>query len=174
MADFNLELPHILQGEGGYVNDPDDKGGETYCGISRANYPDWEGWAIIDTLDLKYNEVSDDPNIKSLVYSFYKKQKWDDDKLDLVNDEKVAEYFCDWHVTSGGANKQLQKLVGVTPDGIVGSGTIAAVNAYQGDLLTALRDARIAYYDEIGTGTNAKYLTGWVNRANNLYNSLTA
>jgi type VI secretion system secreted protein VgrG len=27
--------------EGGYANDPDDAGGETYMGISRRYHPDW-------------------------------------------------------------------------------------------------------------------------------------
>ena len=36
--------------EGGYVDDPDDRGGETYKGISRKNHPAWEGWEIIDSM----------------------------------------------------------------------------------------------------------------------------
>ena len=35
MADFRLAYKKIEAAEGGYVNDPDDKGGETYKGISR-------------------------------------------------------------------------------------------------------------------------------------------
>lgn len=34
--------------EGGHHHDPDDPGGETYCGISRRYHPYWEGWAMLD------------------------------------------------------------------------------------------------------------------------------
>lgn len=35
MAKFEHALQLLLQHEGGYVNDPDDQGGETYKGIAR-------------------------------------------------------------------------------------------------------------------------------------------
>ena len=47
MADFRLAYKKIEAAEGGYVNDPDDKGGETYKGISRKANPDWNGWINI-------------------------------------------------------------------------------------------------------------------------------
>lgn len=37
---FDTSLNFIFQHEGGYANDPDDPGGETKYGISRASYPD--------------------------------------------------------------------------------------------------------------------------------------
>ena len=33
-------IEHVLKFEGGYVNDPDDPGGETNFGISKRSYPD--------------------------------------------------------------------------------------------------------------------------------------
>ena len=50
MADFRLAYKKIEAAEGGYVNDPDDKGGETYKGISRKANPDWDGWISIDQI----------------------------------------------------------------------------------------------------------------------------
>ena len=35
MADFKKAIDKILVNEGGYVNDPTDKGGETKFGISK-------------------------------------------------------------------------------------------------------------------------------------------
>ena len=39
MAKFDEEFDKVILAEGGYVNDPDDAGGETYLGISRKNNP---------------------------------------------------------------------------------------------------------------------------------------
>ena len=42
MNKSHILISMILRNEGGYVFDPDDSGKETYCGISRANFPKWE------------------------------------------------------------------------------------------------------------------------------------
>ena len=39
MADFLKAFNKIIVNEGGYVNDKDDKGGETFMGITRKNHP---------------------------------------------------------------------------------------------------------------------------------------
>jgi lysozyme family protein len=38
MADFKQAYQLVLQNEGGYVNDPNDPGGETYKGVARNIY----------------------------------------------------------------------------------------------------------------------------------------
>ena len=50
MADFRESFNKVILAEGGYVNDPDDKGGETYLGISRVNHPYSTMWDIIDAI----------------------------------------------------------------------------------------------------------------------------
>ena len=64
--------------------------------------------------------------------------------------------------------------MGVTVDGGFGNGTLAAVNAYTGDLLADLHNARCNYYKDIAQNGSAKFLTGWLNRANDLYDKLAA
>ena len=39
MAEFSLAIPIVLENEGGYVDDPNDPGGETNFGISKRSYP---------------------------------------------------------------------------------------------------------------------------------------
>ena len=39
MGDFKTSLARTLRWEGGYSDDPVDRGGETYRGISRKNFP---------------------------------------------------------------------------------------------------------------------------------------
>ena len=50
MANFDIEFEKLILAEGGYVNDHDDAGGETYLGISRKNNPNWSGWKLIDSI----------------------------------------------------------------------------------------------------------------------------
>ncbi len=50
MSNFEKAYSLTMSHEGGYVFDPDDVGGETYKGISRAYNSSWEGWRIIDIL----------------------------------------------------------------------------------------------------------------------------
>ena len=47
MANFNQAFKKVMSAEGGYVNDPDDPGGETYKGVARKMNPRWSGWAIV-------------------------------------------------------------------------------------------------------------------------------
>ncbi|MFM7564688.1 MAG: glycosyl hydrolase 108 family protein, partial [Planctomycetota bacterium] len=39
MADFAIAFDETMINEGGYVDDPDDRGGETYRGVARRFHP---------------------------------------------------------------------------------------------------------------------------------------
>lgn len=47
-SDFEKAYAALKDFEGGYANNIYDKGGETYAGISRKFWPNWQGWPIID------------------------------------------------------------------------------------------------------------------------------
>ena len=47
MADFEIAYGETELFEGGYVNDPVDRDGETHRGVARRFHPDWEGWQIV-------------------------------------------------------------------------------------------------------------------------------
>ena len=40
MTNFDVAFDHLLRWEGGYVNTPDDLGGETKYGLTKRRYPD--------------------------------------------------------------------------------------------------------------------------------------
>lgn len=173
MADFNKVIGFVLGKEGGYVNDPDDAGGETYCGISRKHNPHWEGWLLIDRYKpLKYNQVLRDTLIAEMVSTYYYKMYWcavAGDKIDCL---AVAAMAFDWQVNSGDvATKALQQLVGVKPDGDIGPVTVAAINNYPANRLFGhLRERRIQFYRNLvkSKPVNAKYLKGWLARVDGL------
>ncbi len=174
MADFSAAQPYIIANEGGYCDTKGDTGGMTYRGISRINYPNWGGWAIIDQHQpLQYNEVIADDTLNSMVNQFYKKQFWDGLLGDGIDSQEVATYLYDFYVNAmHNAVKCVQRIIGVTADGMFGNASLAALNSYTGDLLGALHAARCDYYNEIAQNGFAKFLTGWTNRANGLYDKL--
>lgn len=80
MAKFNLAFSKMLSHEGGYINDPDDLGGETYKGIARNSHGAWSGWTLIDQFKSKPNflhSLDINPKFQNLVEQFYFKQLLD-------------------------------------------------------------------------------------------------
>ncbi len=93
---FNQAFEKLIKFEGGYVNDPDDTGGETYKGISRNNFPNWNGWNRIDRHkgSLDFDSVLEgDTVLQASVESFYKENFWDKMKCDLMPNYVAEEVF---------------------------------------------------------------------------------
>ena len=57
MASFIKAFNKLIKAEGGYVNDPDDNGGETFMGITRKNHPNCKMWIVIDEYKKKYSST---------------------------------------------------------------------------------------------------------------------
>jgi lysozyme family protein len=126
MANFLLAWAKTSKNEAGYVNDPADKGGETYRGITMRFCPDWDGWdsvhstiaklGIKDTLGCskevrqKIDKVlSIDPAVDDSVQRFYKKRYWDVLGLDSEASQLIANDAFDTAVLMGiGAEKQIE------------------------------------------------------------------
>lgn len=176
MAEFITAYKIIIKNEGGYVDDPNDAGGETYCGISRNNFPNWNGWGIIDIYGCEPGKTLNDADLESAVRVFYKQQFWDKIKGDNIDSQAIATAIFDWNVNSGiHAIKSIQRIVGVEDDGICGSGTIRAINdSNELDTLNRYREAREVFYRSLAASkpSQAKFLNGWLNRVENLYNTL--
>ena len=85
-----------LHHEGGYVNDPDDRGGETYKGISRVYNPSWDGWLSID---LEKNEhdfpksLENNNALQNSVKKFYKLKYFDPYRGDDMPQGLAMEMF---------------------------------------------------------------------------------
>jgi len=102
MADFNIAYKISFVNEGGWVNDPNDLGGETYRGIARKFNPQWPGWKYIDSLKnsgvIKKNWT--DKTADEYAKAFYKSTHWDKMRLDLAKDQDNANQLYD-HALSG-------------------------------------------------------------------------
>jgi lysozyme family protein len=150
MAEFEPALDVLLSWEGGYSFNPKDPGGETYCGISRRNWPNWSGWELIDEVkkirQIKFNEIFDDkiaslgiesniPSIGQLVNSFYLQNYWSKESYATINDQDIANKVFQHHVNMGIRAIKLfqQALEGmevaiVKIDGTIGPQTASACN----------------------------------------------
>ena len=172
MADHKSAIPYILQNEGGFWQDPN--GGYTYCGITQKNFPNIDLWDLLETYgELTHGQIINDPQIQASVINFYYTQQWSQIKGDGITEQNIATYFYDFYVNAEhNATKCVQRCIGVPDDGLFGNGSLNALND-AGDCLSALHDARVAYYHEIGVGRNASFLSGWLNRANGLYEKLS-
>lgn len=125
MADFRLAYKKLEVAEGGYVNDPDDKGGETYKGISRKANPDWNGWISIDQIKKAHpttfkNILKRTPELEKKVQDLYKDKYWDCFELDDIPNQLVAEQIFDTAVNCGqvAAIKFIQRVLDLRETGV--------------------------------------------------------
>ena len=102
--DFSKNIVETtLKYEGGYSNNPADKGGETYRGISRVSNRTWAGWAILDKIaNKKQNQIFS--QLEAEVKQFYYKNYFQVYNLDKLNSSKVALSIFDFVVNSGMGN----------------------------------------------------------------------
>ena len=160
MADFSPAVNKILAYEGGYVNDPNDYGGETNFGISKRSYPD---------LDIKKLTREDAMEI-------YRRDYWSRFQGDRIANQGVAEELLDSAVNMGWSRavKFLQEAMNILTgsellvDGLAGPKTIEAANSYRfpSALVKVLNGLQFERYREIvqKDPTQRKFFRNWLAR----------
>lgn len=173
MAQFEPAVENTLIFEGGYSNNANDSGGETYRGISRVNWPNWNGWGYVDIERGEPNfpkNLDSNLGLQGNVIDFYRQNYW---QYDGINSQAIANKIFDLAVNVGKvhADKIVQGAVGVTQDGVLGPDTIAAINAQSsptssGSLISKIREAAMAYHQVIVQThpEDAVFLQGWIRR----------
>lgn len=147
MANAKKLIPFILKWEGGFVNDPDDLGGATNKGITIGTFGEYR-----KRKGLPPPTVQDIKNLSDKDwYEIFKTLYWDRWKADEIKSQSVADILVDWVWASGVHGiKRPQRILGVSPDGVVGSKTIAAINAADPKkLFDAIKADRAKFIDEI-------------------------
>ena len=180
---FNDAYKELIRSEGGYVDDPDDKGGETYKGIARHFNPDWSGWKIIDNYKANRENFKDllktDTKLESLVQAFYKANYWlkfKGDDLPFIIAEELFEQSVNqgtWKTAGINLQKALNLLnrdgklfKDLVVDGFVGPSTLKAVKLVNPRrLLKVLNGLQFMRYYELDTKNPSleKYV-GWFDR----------
>ncbi len=184
MAELSKALSRVLGAEGGYVDDPDDPGGETYHGISRRYHPGWSGWALLDSTR---DKESFREKLQPLVDEFYRAEFWNHFQGELIRVQAVAEELMDAAVNIGvkegveflqTALNVLNRKGTIYPnlvvDGQIGAKTISAVSWYSApgrekDATALVKVQNIlqgAYYIEKmkSNEIKEKYARGWFSR----------
>lgn len=122
MMDFNQAFDLLIGHEGGYVDHPNDPGGETNFGISRRSYPgeDIKGMTLARAKQI------------------YARDFWGPAGCDAVPDCIKFDLF-DMAVNSGpkAAARVLQAAVGVHADGVIGPQTLMALGTFDAGRLVA-------------------------------------
>lgn len=187
MANFNMAYELTMGHEGGYVHDPDDFGGETYCGISRRYHPTWAGWGFIDALkdkDTFPQCIAGDDGLRYAVSQFYKEMYWDRFQGDRL-DQALANELFDTAVNMGVhravlflqsalnlLNRNEKMYADIVEDGLLGRGTLRALEGYQiqdGDFGMLMKIVNILqgshYIKQMKKNpTQEKYARGWLKR----------
>ena len=173
MADFTTSYNLVIGNEGGYVNDTDDPGGETYKGVARKMHPTWIGWHIVDLLKAQPGfpaNLDANKELQIEVSSFYETKFWNRIAGELISEQSVANSIFDFAVNTGCSVSATlaQTVVGVKADGIIGIKTAEAINQFNHEhFLAAFTVEKIKRYVEIcqKRPESRKYFFGWVIRA---------
>jgi lysozyme family protein len=178
MAEFSPAYQLERKHEGYYVNNPSDKGGETYAGVARNIHPTWPGWPLWDAYkkqlgrQLKWNEIV--PGLEPYVQAFYY-SLWTSKNFSGFTSQELANMFYDFYVNSGGATKRVQQLLRdefkapIVVDGAFGPDTLRTMNSQDPiALYNAIKNARIQYYQNIVARDPSQkvFLKGWLDRIN--------
>lgn len=102
VSNFNKAYDETMGHEGGYANNPNDKGGETYKGVARKKNPAWKGWIIIDDYKKRFPNKSvselnsifkEDRVLLDGVKQLYREKYYDPFKGDSMPEAIACEMF---------------------------------------------------------------------------------
>lgn len=157
---FSKALDTILHHEGGFANHPKDPGGVTMLGVTKRVWEEWTGKpaTIADMRALTPEKVG----------PLYKARYWDKVRCDDLP-AGLALCVFDFAVNAGvsRAGRYLQRLVGAAQDGIVGRGTLQAVQAFVTahgvpEAIRRYQQMRRDYYRQLPTFKT--FGRGWLRR----------
>lgn len=151
-------IENVLAREGGYVNHPNDRGGPTNWGITQSTLAGHRRMPVSaeDVRALTRDEA------KQIYLGYFR-------GLESVTDPKVLELLFDYAVNSGThrAIVALQRVLGVTADGVFGPKSRAALAGVdQSKLYFPLVCERLDNYLRIiaRDPSQAVFAAGWANR----------
>lgn len=146
--DFEKAVEIVLEKEGGYVNHPNDPGGETNFGISKRAFPE---------VDIKNLTIGHAKHIYEMYY-------WHKVKAEgLPVSLRLVVFDCAVNQGPGFAARALQSCLGITEDGIIGDETVNKSNEVNElELLECFLKKRCDRY--LATANFDRFGKGWLRR----------
>jgi lysozyme family protein len=155
---YNEAIAQVYKYEGGYSNDAGDPGGPTNYGIT-----------IIDARkywkpDATANDVKSMPkSVAAQIYEEHYAHPLAYDQLPSGVDFAILDYGINSGISR--ATKVLQRIVGVTPDGVMGPSTLSATSkANSVNLINGIYSERLSFLQ--GLSTWRLFGKGWGSRCN--------
>lgn len=175
MADYKQIIPFIKKWEGGLSRITNDSASKNTCPTPFKGQTGWHtnqgitylSWCSIfgQNNDARFYAMSsEDWN------TVFKKGYWDAVKGDQIQKQSIANVLVSWAWGSGPvtAIKQIQKVLGISADGVIGNQTLTAINnADERELFAKCIKQREQFFRQIAVGKNAVFLNGWLNRLRN-------
>lgn len=159
---FLTAVDILLNNEGGYANNPNDRGGETNFGISKRSYP-----------DLNIKTLTRDKAIAIYFRDFWIPAHCED----VPRKAAIAHLDCAAICGKFWAIRILQRALRVTSDGIIGPESRGALSrADETQLVKDMIHERVLYHARIArddrTLVQNRNLPGWVLRCGNLQRAI--
>ena len=176
MADHRQIVPFFYKWEGGLSNDKNDSASSNPCPVlvngvggyhtnKGVTYTAWCG-VFGKNQNTRFIEMNEHDWGLIFKGSYWNKIKGED-----INHQSIANVLVSWAWGSGSdtAVKQMQRVLGVTRDGVIGKQTIGAINSSdEVELFEKCIKARESFFRYICVRNpkNKKFLKGWLNRLN--------
>ena len=153
-SDYKECLDLVLKSEGGWVNNPNDPGGETNLGVTKAVWEEYVGHPVTTMKNLTKDDVA----------PLYEQKYW------RACYGEVLPRGLDFIVFSMGVNagpgrsvKLFQQSIGCVPDGVIGPATRSLICASNtATLISKFSEVRREYYRSLKTFPI--FGKGWLSR----------
>jgi lysozyme family protein len=141
MNNFKECLDLVLKSEGGWVNNPNDPGGETNLGVTKRVWEEWVGHPVKTLKNLTKDDVA----------PLYELKYWKASYCEVLPRGLDFVVFS-MAVNSGPGRsvKLLQSSVGCLPDGVIGPRTRGLISSSNSaDIIKKFSTARREYYQSL-------------------------
>jgi lysozyme family protein len=179
MESFNAALLRTKEFEGGWSNDPHDRGGATKYGVTHAT---WAAW-LRNPASFKFGKLPESVADISwnMAVPLYRALYWDTCRCSELLDDALAARVFDFAVNSGTgrAVKSLQQAFNrikpdewneLKEDGVIGPITVQAINRasskYEAAMLASYNYSRAKFFESIvqNNPSQRRFLRGWFQR----------
>lgn len=155
-------LIQLAKREGGWVNDPDDSGGETNRGITLTTYKHYASSLFGSYSYTRFKNMTDND------WRLIVKQIWNDSKASLLNSQAIAIFYFDfffgsydeaWEYLSQASGFQYQVTLSQAIKNCNNS------SKSESQILSDYYSLRVKFYYNISRDKDKKFYEGWIYRA---------